>query len=58
MITTGGRTDRHSTNGIEFQADQMSPKIIGTQIVISKCYTHIDKTNIPSMGGYKNRKLL
>ena len=46
---TDGRTDRHSSNVLEFCADQMSPRNIGSQIIISRCYKRIDKTNIPSM---------
>ena len=45
MITTDGgtdgRTDRHSSNVLEFR--------IGSQIYISMRSTRIDKTNIPSM---------
>ena len=36
---TDGRTDRHSSNVLEFCADQMSPRNIGSQIIISRCYT-------------------
>ena len=43
---TGGRTDRLSTNFLEFRTDQMSPRNLGSQINIFGCYTHIDKTNI------------
>ena len=46
---TDGRTDRHSSNVLEFCADQMSPRNIGSQIFISRCYKRIDKTNIPSL---------
>ena len=46
---TDGRTDRHSSNVSEFRADQMSPRNIGSQIIISRCYKRIDKTNIPSL---------
>ena len=46
---TDGRTDRHSSNVLEFSADQMSPRNIGFQIIISRCYKRIDKTNIPSL---------
>ena len=49
VIITGGRTDRHSSNVLEFHADQMSPRNLGFKINISRCYTRIDKTNIPSM---------
>ena len=41
------RTDRHSSNVLEFGADQMFPSKIGSQIIISRCYKRIDKTNIP-----------
>ena len=44
-----GRTDRHSSNVLEFCADQMSPKNIGSQIIISRCYNRIDKINIHSL---------
>ena len=43
---TEGRTDRHSTNVLEFRADQISPRNIGSQINISMRPTRIDKTNI------------
>ena len=43
------RTDRHSSNVLEFRADQMSPRKLGSQINISMRPTRIDKTNIPSM---------
>ena len=33
----------------KFRADQMSPRNIGSQIIISGCYKRIDKTNIPSL---------
>ena len=47
---TAIRTDsRHSSNVLEFCADQMSLRNIGSQIIISMCYKRIDKTNIPSM---------
>ena len=46
---THGRTDRHSSNVLEFCADQISPKNIGSQIIISRCYKSIDKTNRPSL---------
>ena len=46
---TDGRTGRHSSNILEFCADQMSPRNIGSQIIISRCYKRIDKTNSPSM---------
>ena len=53
VFTTDGRTDgwtdRHSSNVLEFCADQMSPRNIGSQIIISRCYKRIDKTNIPSL---------
>ena len=49
VITTYGRTDRPNSNVLEFRADQMSPTNLGSQINISRCYTRIDKTNIPSM---------
>ena len=46
---TDGRTDKHSSTVLEFCADQMSPRNIGSQIIISRCYKRIDKTNIPSL---------
>ena len=46
---TNGRTDRHSSNVLEFRADQMCPRNLGSQINICMRYTRIDKTNIPSM---------
>ena len=49
VITTDGRTDRHSSNVLEFRADRMSPRNVGSQINISMRPTGIDKTNIPSM---------
>ena len=49
VITTDGRTDRHSSNVLEFRADQMSPRKLGSQINISMLYKRIDKTNISSM---------
>ena len=51
VITTDGRTDRHTSNVLEFCADQMSPRNLWCQINISKCYTCIDKTNIHSVKG-------
>ena len=41
--------DRHSSNVLEFRADQMSPKNLGSQINIFMRYTRINKSNIPSM---------
>ena len=49
VITTDGRTDRHSSNVLEFRADQMSARNLGTQINISMRPTRIDKSNIASM---------
>ena len=46
---TDRRTDRHSSNVVEFCADQKFPRNIGSQIIISRCYKRIDKTNIPSL---------
>ena len=43
---TDGRTDRHSSNVLEFRADRMSPRNVGSQINISMRPTGIDKTNI------------
>ena len=34
----------------------MSPRNLESPINISRCYTRIDKTNIPSIGGYKKVK--
>ena len=52
---TDGRTDgRTDSNILEFCADQMSLRNIGSQIIISMCYKRIDKTNIPSMTRDKN----
>ena len=45
-ITTDGRTDRHSSNVLEFRADQISPRNLGSQINISMRPTRIDKTNM------------
>ena len=43
MITTDeltdGRTDRHSSNVLEFRADQISPRNLGSKINISRLYT-------------------
>ena len=49
VITTDGRTDRHSSNVLKFRADQMSPRNLGSQINISMRPRRIDKTNIASM---------
>ena len=49
VITTDGRSDRHSSNVLRYRADQMSPSNLGPQINISMRTTRIDKTNIPSM---------
>ena len=38
-----GRADRHSSNVVELRGDQMSPRNVGSQINISRCYTRIDK---------------
>ena len=46
---TDGRTDRYSSNVLEFHADQMSSRNLGSQINISRRPTRIDKTNIPSI---------
>ena len=46
---TDGRTDRHSSNVLEFCADQMSPRNIWSKIIISRCYKRIDEINIPSL---------
>ena len=46
---THERTDRHSSNALEFRADQMSSRNLGSLINISRCYTSIDKTYMPSM---------
>ena len=55
---TDGRTDRHSSNVLEFCGDQMSPSNIGSQIIISRCYKRIDKTNIPALRRvYKNSEV-
>ena len=48
VITTDGRTDRYNSNVIEFRADQMSPRNLGSKINISRFYTRIDKSNIQS----------
>ena len=47
VITTDERTDRHSSNVLEF--DQMSTRNLGSQINISMRPTRIDKINIPSI---------
>ena len=49
VITTDGRTDRHSSNVLEFRADQMSARNLGSQMNISMRPTRIGITNIPSM---------
>ena len=49
VITTDGRTDSHSSNVLEFRADQMYRRNLGSKINISRCYTRIDKTNIAAM---------
>ena len=49
VITTDGRTYRHSSKVLEFRADQMSPRNLGSRINFSMRPTRIDKTNIPSM---------
>ena len=46
---TDGPTDRHSLNVLEFRADQISPRNLGSQTNISRYFTRIDKTNIQSM---------
>ena len=46
---TVGRTDIHSSNALEFRADQMSARNLGSQINISMRPTRIHKTNIPYM---------
>ena len=51
---TDGRTDRHSSNVLEFCADLMSPRNIGSQIIISMCY----KLIYPLWGGYYKYILL
>ena len=48
VITTDGRTDRHSLKVLEFRADQMSPSNLGSQINITMRPTRFDETNIPS----------
>ena len=42
-----------SSNILEFRVDQMSPRNLGFQIIISRCWTRIDKTNI----GFKKEDL-
>ena len=51
VSTTDERTDGHTSNSnvLEFRADKMSPRKLGSQINISMRPTHIDKTNIASM---------
>ena len=49
VISTDGRTDRHNSNVVEFRADQMFPRNLGSSINISMRPTRIDNTNIPSM---------
>ena len=53
LITTDGRmdgrTDRHSSNVLEFRANEISLRNLGSQINISMRPMRIDKTNIPSM---------
>ena len=43
---TEGRTERHSSNVCQM-FDRMSTRNLGSQIIIFRCYTRIDKTNIP-----------
>ena len=47
------RTDRHISNVLEFCIDQMSPRNLWSQIIISRRYTRIDKTNILYEEGIK-----
>ena len=43
------RTDRHKSNILEFRADQMSPRNLGSQINFSMRPTRDDKTNTLSI---------
>ena len=52
VITTYGRSERHSSNVIEFRADQMSPTNLRSYINISRYPAWIDKTNIPSINSF------
>ena len=52
---TDGRRDRHSSNVLEFCADQMSPRNIGSQIIISRCYK---KTSRPFNNYTKNINII
>ena len=45
-------TQRHSSNVVEFRADQMSPRNLEFQIIIFMYYTRIDKTNLIYEEGY------
>ena len=49
MITTEGRTNRYCSNVLEFRADQLIPRNLGSQINISMRPTRIDKTKILSV---------
>ena len=55
VITTNERTDRHSSNVLEFRADPMSPRNKGSQMNISMRTTHIDKTSFFSKYWYLRR---
>ena len=50
VITTDGRTERHSSNVLEFRADQMPPRNVGSQINISMRPTRIDKIKLYEEG--------
>ena len=61
VITTDRRMDGQADIALfefvlEFRADQMSPRNLGSQINICMRPTRIDKTNVPSMRLEKNRQ--
>ena len=41
VTTADGRRDRHCSNVLEFRADQMSPRNVGSQIIISRCISNV-----------------
>ena len=51
-----GRTKWHSSNVLEFRADQMFLRNTGFPIIISESYRHIDKTKIPSWNKCRDQK--
>ena len=51
---TDGRTDRHSSNVLEFCADQMSPRNMGPRSLFLGVTNVLTKVIYPLWGGYKN----